>query len=163
MSFPVYETVSQNVVTVLQGLLADPPASGYSTTLSAIERWKIKPPNTPADLKAIVYAGIDARPEGDDKTPIQDTAWRRSYEIFVYVADDEASDIPYEQRINVVRADVEKILLAEIKNETFFQKTVQNLWATGAAITTDAGGEPGVSIFLEIDIRTDQFDPYLQG
>lgn len=159
-TYPVYELLSQNIVTVLKQLVTTPGTGG--TRLSAVERWKLKPANVPANLKAVLYGGDDEI-QPDDETPIDDNAWRRPYSVLVYVFDNEQSTTPYEQRVNIVRADVETIMLSEIKNGTNFGGNCWNCLPVGAHFDMEAKDVPFIEIFFDLFLWTDQFNPYTAG
>lgn len=165
LPLPIVELLTEALVTSLSTLTEPPGTSGYNTQLSSVVRGTHTPGPTPADLKAVVFDLKDDLPtqpweaNTSEAGTLQHTPWVKHYQIFTYVLKSE-TDPNYDQYCNVIRSDIEKVLLAEIKNGTNLGGYCQNLWAVGSEKTWDANDVPGISVFIDVQYRTNQFDPY---
>ena len=146
---------------VLEKLAQPPTTSGYQTQLSKAERYR-HGKSKPEQGKAVIFPPEDTLLT-DDQTPEGRTSWDRTYQITAYAGSAFCDTDPYDLQMNIIRADVASVLLAEIANGTNFGQTVQNCWEIGASVILEPNEMPGINLWFRFQYRTDQYDPYTLG
>jgi hypothetical protein len=152
MSYPISELVTQNVVDTLAGVQT---TSGYNVNLR-VEPYDEQGNNTVGDLVCIVGFGADELADDND-TPIGFTAWRRPYWAMVYIFHPEAvTTQAYNQRVNVVRADVEKAIMQDYSRGL----NAQNTWTQQPTPFQDANDAKGIIVRFTVLYRHLEGNPY---
>lgn len=156
MSYPIKEQITQAVVTCLQQLVVNPPLSGYITSLASVSRWQRGSlPTTNLNANVIVEGDV---PVPDEESAEQSSTWMRHYSILVTA--DEVQGTPFEQTLNAISADIEKILVNEVKDSNFLGGIVQDVRALGTIYPIDANDVGGVEVHIGVLYRTYIYDPY---
>jgi hypothetical protein len=168
MPFPISELIDQNMLTTLQGVTT--PA--YQTRLSPERRKKNANASATADgsLKTILHvfpdAPIDDAPnEEHPRVPMFHQQFMRRYWVQIYIYQSEGDNTPYDQLVNIARADVEKAIMVDRYRGT--NPTTHNSLAIDTFVRdplefsegTDAGG---VIVQVDVEYRTLEGDPYSQ-
>jgi hypothetical protein len=109
------------------------------------------------DQLVIVHQG---QPAVVADTAQQHKEWLLPIELICVVDEPESSSIAIDERLNSLRADVEKILLVDIQRGGYATDTIITDPEYGP---TDAGAKSGmVSVNVNVKFRTLYADPYSQ-
>lgn len=150
MIYPVAELITQNVVETIQGIRL---AAGFNGNLK-VERYKKGGKNSNSDLTAIV--GFDDDVEaGTEDTPINFQSWIRPYWVLVYIYE-PSEEMPYDQRLDIVRADIAKALMQDASRGGHAQNTFIR-----APIRFDPPNDTtGILVQFDVHYWHDEEDPY---
>lgn len=149
---PIDEQIIQNVVSTI-GIVT--VTNGFANTITSVERPNPGIGNVGKNLAAVVYQG---NPE-----PIEDSIqtgreWMHPINILITVVESEGSSTPIDQRINSIRADVEKALMADITRGGLAIDTLVRAPQLGDILITAHQGE--VTVVVDVQYRTLWNDPY---
>lgn len=101
---PVVELIAQNVLATVQGITT---AAGFNYNLTAARHKRTG--DKREHLHAII---IQNDPEDVTKTP-NVKEWHQVFRVGVYIMPAEADPTPIDTYVNLVRADIEKALMAD--------------------------------------------------
>jgi len=156
MSFtpPYSEQVDANVLQTLQGVTV---ANNFQVTLSPVGFPDMSGQTSPVDMQCVIHVGDDVECT-DDETPSDHKEWRRTYGFMVYILKDPEAfkKTRFETWANVIRADVEKAIVAD----PYRGGTAQNTELHDPLTFADANDVQGVIIFATVTYRTLYEDPY---
>lgn len=150
-AYPIAELVTRNVVATLQAVTT---WDGEGAAPLVVERYNTRG-NAPGDLKTIVSVGADEESDDAD-TPAGFKQWRRPYDIFVHLIEPEDSEVPYDQLVDVVRADIEKALMADVTRGGY----AVNTEIRAPQFIPNETDISGIVVRCEILYRTKEDDPY---
>jgi len=128
-------------------------ANGCAYTL--IVQRPLRPEPTPVDLLAVVYVDDDAL-QGEEDTPLGYATWRRPYVVLCYGVGSETNNTPYQKKLNIIRADVERAVMADVTQGGL----AQNTFVQQPAILQSANEPPAVAVCFQIEYRTRYENPY---
>jgi hypothetical protein len=153
MATAIVELIAQNIATALATVTV---ANGYANTL-IVERRKPAGNAPVRDGLAVLFQGD---PEAGSGQPLQRREWRQPFHVLLCAtqADSESGNI--DARLNSLRADVEKVLLAAPNRGGYAVDT--ELQPPHFATNTH-GDVEAVVVTVEVTYRTAWNDPYTQG
>jgi hypothetical protein len=151
MSKPVIESIVEDVLGVLRGVTV---VSGYNQDLLP-DRPNPTLGNRMQDGAAIVYLGERT---AEDSRPQQYAQWEQIVSIVFNVIESDASDMPIDQRLNLIVSDAEKALMIDPKRSRWAIDT----WSQSVRFEpTSAGATEGQAILdFVVQYRTNWGDPY---
>ena len=153
MPTPILELIAQNVATTLGGITT---AGGYENTLT-VERAK-RLGNIPGDRRVVIHQG-DARKESPEDDSRAHITWNQSFLCTAFAVESEASVTAIDQRINSLRADMEKALMVDPTRggyalDTFIEDPIN--------FSDEGGGWEGIVVHCVVKYRTLLGNPYSQ-
>jgi hypothetical protein len=150
VAYPIVELITADLVETIGQISV---LSGYNTT-PIVERQK-RSGNIPRDQLVVVHQG-DPTPE---ESSHGHSTWLQPYVITCYVIESETSSTPIDQRVNFIRCDVEKAVMADHHRGNLAIDTI-----IGKPELFDAkdGSFYGVDVHLSVRYRTIRDDPYRQ-
>lgn len=151
MAYPTVELISQNICDTLQQISV---LTGHNTT-PIVERQK-RSGNTPRDMLVVVHQG-DPTPE---ETSHGHSTWLQPYVISCFVIESETSNTPIDQRVNFIRCDVEKAIMADIHRGNLAMDTILT---KPEMFDAKDGSFSGVDVHLSVRYRTLRDNPYAQS
>lgn len=110
---PVIERIVRNIVETLEGVS---DAAGYATTLSAVERPKPALGNRNRDQLAVVVQGKPKQVTADENEgpgAYNFVTWEQPIAVVLTVVESEASDVSIDERLNLIRSDVERAIMID--------------------------------------------------
>lgn len=155
---PVVERIAQAVATRLATVTT---ANGYQVELADVVRPLRRGDYVPQDSLCVLeqLSPFDA-PDGDylmGNEPAR--VWVQPFLITLYVQPDETDTTPVDTRVNLIRSEVERAVMAG--DGTWGSLALGNTHLAGADYIDSADGSySGVQITLEITYRVPQSDPY---
>lgn len=156
MSFtlPFSDLVDSNMLTTLAGVTT---ANSFQVTLNPVGFPDPSGQTSPVDMQCIIHVGDDVE-DPDPEVPLSHKSWKRPYAIQIFILKDPAvlKQTRFETWCNVVRAEVEKAIVADPFRGNYAQNTELHDPVTFA----DANDLQGVMIFATVTYRTLYDDPY---
>jgi hypothetical protein len=119
MAYPISELITQDLEAALRRVCT---ASGCLVDL-VVERARADGANEWADNKAVLHEGDD-QPAPDEETPEGYAAWLRPYAVMVYLSQPSSAAEAYGTRLNTLRAEIEREVLADVSRGG----NAQNTW-----------------------------------
>jgi hypothetical protein len=165
-TLPPSEYIDLSMLATIAGVSV---ANSYQVTLNA-KRWdpdKEETDLTPADMLAVV-ASDDDEPAPDNDTPKETTPlnrvqWYRNFFVTVYLAKSPDDGMSYPTWKNIVRAEVEKAVLANRYQTLNNVDYAQDTYARGCHSFNDGNDVRGIIIKFAVHYRTDDDNPYVLG
>lgn len=109
-AFSVSERIAQNVLAAVSGVTV---ANGFTMDLVEVERAKTREEAIdPKDLKTVIWQH-PTRPPENRRAPWGQIEWADIYEICVFARLPKLSTTPVDQKLNAIRCDVERTLMAD--------------------------------------------------
>lgn len=162
--YPICELITQDVLAAVARVTV---GNGYHFTLT-VQRWQ-RPPVAPGAFVCVLDEAGDTEPGprppftsgmGPGDAPYKTQEWMRRYNVLVYVFDSDLEPTaPYDQFVNVLRADVEKAVLSDRQRGGLAIDT----FPRGDGAFADANDVGGVAVMFDVLYRTDEADPYTQA
>ena len=153
MPTAVVELIAQNIVTALQGVTI---TAGYTNTLT-VERRKPHGNDPIRNGLAVLFQGDPDESQGE---PTQRKEWVQPFHVLLCAIEPENSEVSIDARLNSLRADVEKALMASPNRGGYAVDTT----IRAPHIATNAHGDAqGVVVNFDVKYRTSYTDPYTQG
>lgn len=148
---PIAELVTRNVIETLTGVSS--LGVGENNVPLTVERLKTAGKNLHGDMVCIV--GFDDDQE-DDSAPDNYTGWIRPYWALVYLYEPDDSAIPYDQRVDIVRADISKAIMVDVARGDY----AENTFLRAPLKFSDANDASGIIINFDVHYRHIDTDPY---
>jgi hypothetical protein len=140
MSLPIAELITQNVVETLG-------------TIQLGGGFKKSGRNSQDDLVCVVgFLDDELDPESADGF----SYWLRPYWAIVYIYEPESSSMPYDQRLDIVRADIEKALSRDVSRGGYALNT--NILSPNRF--DPENDSTGICVNFDVHYRTAIGDPY---
>jgi len=158
---PISEQIDANVLRTLQGIAT---TNGFQITLSPVMFPDPSGNTQPSDMMCVLYVGDDVE-DSDDDTPLGMIQWKRSYAVQVYIIKTvpELQATRFETWKNVIRAEVDRALVADVYRKDTNNNPLAENTETGAPITfEDANDAQGIFMNITVTYRTNYLDPYSQ-
>ena len=156
MAYPIIELIARNIEETLRGVQTE---GAYNNRLK-VQRYN-RHGNTIEDSAAII---IQDEPDlVDDGAATGTMEWNQPFAIVLYAAQSEAVDetMSIDQRLNLMRSDVEKALVANHTSRTRGGYAMDTrLQAPNRGDTEN--GLDAVIVNVTVNYRTDTTDPYTQ-
>lgn len=147
-TLPVVERITQNILQTLRGVN---PSNGYPVTLDA-ERATRLGQRTRANLCVLKQdIAVEAQ------APHRHLRWWQNYVAVAYVTNSESSTVADEQRINTVRAAIEKALRQDITRGALAINTTLSPPQNAAPVD---GEFTGITVRFAVLYQTLQDDPF---
>ena len=170
-STPIREQLDQALLTCVKQLVTgnSTPLTGYTTVLAGAEFWQHQPVNQVSHLTAVIWTHGEHTPQPDEllgvgKTqPLGKQEWLRTYSIVVWIALDESAAQTANTIANAAVADIQKIIVAEVKNHALLSGLCKNIFMRGYVIGPDPNDPLFVAVAMEVLYRVDEFDSYVLG
>lgn len=158
MAFPVIELITQNVETTLRTVRK---SAGYNVDLQ-VER-EMRHGNPLRDNLAVITQQESSRVD-QSSTPENRIAWMQRYYVECYVVEPEESVTPIDQRINVIRSDVEKVLMVDFRRGTntgaIAGAVVDTYIRDPIPIIDEEGRWQGIIVVFDVHYRTTYETPF---
>lgn len=159
-TLPRYELVMDNLLATLAGVTV---ANNYQVTLNQVTRNTPVGTNRDTNSGVIVDQGVCVREldqEDADESPLQTRDYWLPIELLLAVFEPDDSLYPPRRRLQLMRADIIKALLADVSRGGNAQDTVVRPYSW--VLDADAwGAVDGMSLPIRIRYREDYFDPYV--
>ena len=163
-TLPRTELLDQNVLSTIKGLTT---GNGFQITLNGVQLDDPDNPEIPADLLAVIAPGDDLHyPDSDtpeDQTPIGAIAWYRPYDIIIYLLKSQIKpDLSFRTWANIVRAEVEKCMLADRGRgtDTNGVTVAQDTYCRGVITFGPPDDARGIIVRFQVRYWTNDEDPY---
>jgi hypothetical protein len=153
MATPIVELIAQNIKTTLDGVTI---ANGYSNTL-IVERRKQNGNEPIRDCLAILFQGD---PTADENGPHQRIEWTMPFHVLLCAVLPDTSTTSIDARLNSLRADAEKALVASPNRGGY---AIDTTIRDPQTATNKNGDVQAVLVTAEVKFRTMRSDPYSQG
>lgn len=158
MAFPVVELITQNVEASLRGVRK---SAGYNVDL-IVER-ELQYGNARRNNLAVLMQ-VETERQDQLTTPENRIAWMQRYWVECHVVEPEGSAVPVDQRINVIRADVEKAIMVDFRRGTttgaIAGAVVDTYIRDPIQVLDEQGRWEGVIVVFDVHYRTKYEDPY---
>ncbi len=153
MSTPIVEQLAVLLVARLESVTID---NGYQADITAVKR-----PTRYGNFD--FEEGVCAVEEGD-RVPLETEAqstdeWSQTFMITVAHYPDDTSTTPIDTALNLKGADIEKALHSDRQ----FSGLATNSRITAIASSQTSTGMPSITIFFDIEYRTQDGDPFTNG
>ncbi len=151
MATPIIEYITANLAATINAITI---AAGYTQTLTAVRSRRVDFSDiTAAD--GMVYLAQTLTEDPSYAIP-NCLDWEQGFELGIFVLDNDAATNSIDTRINQLRSDVEKALMADITRGGYAYDTlIQAPTAWPAAETWT-----GISVNITVKYRTPINDPY---
>jgi hypothetical protein len=150
---PIVEQIAQHIVASLNNISV---AGGFHNDV-VVERFR-RQGQRARDNLLVVMQGDEAA--ADDSPPQGRLEWVQPYAVICYVTEHESGDA-IDQRINTIRADVQRALLIDPKRDGL---AIDTLLRPSEIFPPEAGGGfSGVTVFIDVHYRVEFADPNTQG
>lgn len=155
MSTSIIESIAQNVLATVNGVTI---AAGYHQTLTGVRPARLPNADDAHDNNTVVLVQGNPRLDADNSGMGNAAmlAWRQPFALIAYVIASDTETASLDARINEVRSDIEKALMADRKRGGFAidtQITEPEFFDYDAAVT-------GIIVMAEILYRTRENDPF---
>lgn len=152
--------IEQIVDYVVKSLASISVTNDYRNDVTKVERPNPALGNTLMDRRLVVFQGNPSRP---DDEPLGHDEWLMPLSIVCQVVESENSTTPIDKRLNTLRADVEKRLVADNTARTCGGLAIDTTIAEPEyAPISPAAHEGEVCVNAIIHFRTAEDDPYTQ-
>jgi hypothetical protein len=149
MALPIVEQIAENVELTLRGIRL---VNGYQHDVE-VERHK-RDGNRIRDKLLVIYQ--DDPPKQDD-TPQDSITWMQPFMVLCWAVESENSTNSIDRRLNLLAADVEKIMLADHNRGGLALDTITR--ARHYITDTESAGE-GILVHFDVQYRVERTDPY---
>lgn len=155
MPTPIIEYIAANVLSTVQAVTA---ANGYDNTVTG-ERL-IRTGNRVRDRLVVVEQGDTKRSDLDgDRDQYQAIGWVQTFYLTAYVLESESSSTAIETRLNSIRSDLEKAIMADPTRGNY---AVDTFLVGATRVTDDDSAAEGVVVEIEVYYRVLHTNPYAQ-
>lgn len=152
MSEPIVEQIAENLVETLRSIRL---SNGYHQDVT-VER-RLLAGNHVRDNLIVVFQND---PPKQDEAPVQRIEWMQPFMCLCYCIESEKSSVAIDKRLNRIRSDVEKAVMANPSRGGIAIDTIirQPLYFTD----TDASAE-GIIVQVDVQYRVLETDPYTRA
>ena len=150
MAEPISEQIAEKVLERLQTITT---VNGYRYTLD-VYRADMHRGLSPRDNRAIIFEGDDEAEE----PPQGHFQYRKRFAVLVFTLEPDDSMSPLDSRVNIVRADIEKAVMAD----PFWDDLASNTFLGGARRFDPTEETYGCVVDFDIQYQVLDSDPYSQ-
>lgn len=151
---PISELIAENIVTTVAAITA---GANYTNTIAGVDRPNPGLGQAAADRRCLLVQG---NPVPVEQRPQMFVEWQHPFQIVAYVTESEDSNTAIDTRLNTIRADIERALMAEQTRGGYAIRTVIEQPEFGDISTTAREGT--VSVNFSVFYRTRWNNPYSQ-
>jgi len=154
MSVPVVETIAVEIAARINEITT---VNGFNQNLVAVRPKRNDfSEEPPANGKVLIWQGGESHPEGE---AIGCDEWLQDFELIAIVKDSDAATSAIDTRLNQVRADIQKKLLAD---HTRGGNAIDTRFS-GSYKFDDGEGFTGIVVVGVVHYRTQYLNPYAKG
>ena len=153
MTTPIIENIAVDVASAVDAITT---GNGFNQNLVAVrpkrQDWKDV---TPVDGNVLIV-------QGDSEKVYLGSgiiSWRQRFELNAIVLDDDDAATSIDTRLNQVRSDIEK----KFAEANLITNANEGLYLEGAAKFANDVGHSGITVFIDIQYRVKENDPYTAG
>ena len=159
MSNPVLETIALNIQAAVAAITE---SAGFNQDLECVRptRLAFEGDAAPKDGRVVL---LQLDPTIDEENSLEAnpprTAWLQPFALVAFVINDDTTTTALDIRLNQVRSDIEKKLMAD---QTRGGNAIATYIAAPERFAADSG-ETGIIVRADVLYRTEDDDPYTAG
>ena len=154
MSVPLIETIAVEIAARINEITT---ANGFNQTLVAVRPKRNDFSDIPpVDGKVLIWQG-DETPPGEEAIGTEE--WLQEFLLIAIVIDSDAAATSIDTRLNQVRADIQKKLMADhTRGGNAVDTSFRGSWKFD-----DGEGFSGITVNCVVHYRTQYLNPYTKG